>query len=106
MAQRALAASDIFFRAAGLIVVFLGAALAAGAATGLLPLFFATHFAFINADNLALAAADIGLRAGVALVLAAGGDCLPALTFAQRAFAAARSLFLVTSDMPPLAGAV
>lgn len=63
-----------------LMVDFFGAAVfAAGAALaddGLTAdlaagLFFAIHFAFINADRRARAAADIGLRAGAALVFAA-----------------------------------
>jgi len=65
------------------------------------PLFLAAHFAFIKAESLALAAADMGLRPVEALIVVAGADViLPALTFAHRALAAARSLALVASDMP------
>ena len=76
---------------------FFGADFLAG--VGLLPLFLAAHFAFIRAESLALAAADIGLRP-VAELFVAGADGFPALTLAQRALAAARSLAFVASDMP------
>lgn len=85
------------------MVGFFGAALVADAVAGLLPLFLAAHFAFIRAESLALAAADIGLRAVVTLPLATVVvEDVPAWIFAHRALAAARSLAFVASDIPEL----
>jgi hypothetical protein len=100
LAHLAFANADNFAFAAALIVgFFAGDVFLAGAEA---PLFFAAHFAFIRAESLALAAADIGLRPEETVAFGADVSGLPALTFAQRALAAARSLALVASDMPEL----